>query len=264
LWNFAFGLLASFKNKLQQIAERQNLGNLRDKLRSIFEAFLTALLFGTQTIFNSGVFISLMIVPLLPYLFVLPTYMRNDPNVIRYEIESMFYPSLNVGQIILFVGLAIFTVAALQWVWYHHKKVGLFRKGLYSKIRHPQFTGIVIITLGLTIMVLISGVEDLSSPFLGMSILVLPQIVGLWFLQVLGYIGIARYEEWHLSKKFSEYAEYRNRVPFLFPIKNPKRIPETLFTVGLVSLICIILLFLPYDFIRLFTIKHLQLLLASP
>jgi steroid 5-alpha reductase family enzyme len=120
--------------------------------------------------------------------------------------------------------------------------VGLYKTGLYGKVRHPQFTGILIITMGLTVM---------SSTLGGHASL---QIVGLWLLQVLGYIAIAYYEERALTKKFSEeYKEYKRKVPFLFPIKSPKKIPELLFTLIIVIIICVILWLLPYDLIRIYS-----------
>lgn len=216
------------------------------------EILFTFLLFCTQTVFHYGLAISTMLTPLLFYLPVLFDFAVNGDE--RFTIYILgfvpFYYGVSVGQIVSCIGLAVFFIAAAQWVWYYHKKVSLFTKGLYSKIRHPQFLGIIIVTLGLTMQVLASDLNAYVYPFdKGHHAIVgWPQLVGLWFLQVLGYITIAWYEERQLSKKFSGYKDYKQQVPFLFPIKSPKKIPEILLTVLLVAVICVVVvLLLPYE-----------------
>jgi protein-S-isoprenylcysteine O-methyltransferase Ste14 len=209
--------------------------------------FFTVLLFGTQTILEAGVYISVMTVPLLPYVTAIPALLYRYPDAFYTEISLMlFWEPLIAGRIVALVGGIIFAVASIQWLWYHHKKVGLYTRGLYSKIRHPQFLGIIITSLGLTIMVLT------FDPF------PLQQLVALWFLQVLGYTAIAFFEERSLSKKFSgEYEQYRLEVPFIFPVRCPRKVPELFFTLLIFALICTILLLLPYDLIRSYSLKLL-------
>jgi protein-S-isoprenylcysteine O-methyltransferase Ste14 len=218
---------------------------VKGTVRRFFELLATALLLGTQTILHAGGFIGIMTIPLLPYLYTLA---QGDFSTIIPQIWAMFFlNTYTVGRIIMLIGVVVLFVAAGQWLWSHHKKRSLFKTGIYSKVRHPQFTGIIITTLGLTFMVLTR-----DSQYTRWT------MVGLWFLQVLGYIAIARYEEWRLSKKYSnEHNEYKQTVPFLFPIKNPKRIPETLFTILIVTVICIILLSLPYPLIRVYSSMYL-------
>ena len=219
-------------------------------MRAFFKALLTALLFGTQTVFHYGYFISVMITPLMFYLPALLNLAESKPDAFKIYVLSMvpFYYGLSAGLIIAYIGAIIFCIAGIQWIWYHHKKVSLFTRGFYSKSRHPQFLGIITVTLGLTIMVLTSGVNGyVVGTFNLDTSLGLPQLVGLWLLQVLGYIALALYEERNLFKKHTEYKEYKQQVPFLLPIKNPKRIPETLFTFVLVLGICAILFLLPYN-----------------
>jgi len=80
------------------------------------------------------------------------------------------------------------------------------------------------------------------------------QVAGLWVIQALGYIALARYEEWRLVKKYGDaYRKYRQKVPFLFPIRSPLRIPETLFTIIITVVIFAVLIFLPYDLIRMYS-----------
>lgn len=210
---------------------------LKEKVSHLLEAMLTALLFCTQTILDAGWFISVMSVPLLPYVI---GFLSGQANPER-EIQVLFFSkSVMVGRVIALIGVIVLLLAAMQWLWNHAKGGGLIKKGAYSVVRHPQFTGIIIITIGLTVMVL---TYPTGSPL---------QLAGLWLIQILGYIAIARYEEWRLLKRFGEnYRQYKRNVPFLFPIKCPYRIPETLFTILIAILIYAFLLFFPYNLIRI-------------
>ena len=184
-----------------------------------------------------------MTIPLLPYLIALPSTLYYNPHALQEEIAVMLFSKiLLAGRIVALIGVIFLAVAAVQWLWYHHKKVDLFTRGLYSKSRHPQFLGIIIISLGLTIMVLT------FQPYR------VQQLVALWFLQVLGYVTIAFFEERSLSKKFGgEYEQYRLKVPFIFPVRCPRKIPEYLFTLLIFALVCVVLLYLPYDLILYYT-----------
>lgn len=210
---------------------------LKEKVRHLLEAMLTALLFCTQTILDAGWAISVMSIPLLPYVI---GFLSGQANPER-EIQVLFFSkSVMVGRVIALIGVIVLLLAAMQWLWNHAKGGGLIKKGAYSVVRHPQFMGIIIITIGLTVMVL---TYPTGSPL---------QLAGLWLIQILGYIAIARYEEWRLLKRFGEnYRQYKRNVPFLFPIKCPHRIPETLFTILIAILIYAFLLFFPYNLIRI-------------
>jgi protein-S-isoprenylcysteine O-methyltransferase Ste14 len=213
--------------------------NVSQNIRHLLEIAFTAPLFGMQTIYNMGIFFGIMTIPLLPYVWLVLTD-SNYANAVRFNVEFMLFASKQiwVGRIIAFVGVAVLLLAAAQFLWSRYKGSGLIQSGLYSRIRHPQFTGIILITVGLTVMVATYGSYYPRSRF---------QDMGVWLLQVFGYITIAKYEDWSLLKKFGEgYRQYQQKVPFLFPIKNPKRIPETLFTILIAILIWAILFTFPF------------------
>jgi protein-S-isoprenylcysteine O-methyltransferase Ste14 len=213
---------------------------LKERVRHLFEAIFTALLFGTQTILNAGIFISIMSIPLLPYLFYFLSG-QHPLAALEFNIYVMlFAKQFWVGRAIALIGVAVLSLAVGQLLWNRHKGVVLIKTGMYSVVRHPQFFGIIIITVGLTVMVLINSTDRLF------------QIVGLWLMQILGYMAIARYEEWCLSKKIGEeYRQYKREAPFLFPVKCPSRIPEMLFTIFIAVLLSVVLTFFPYDLIRI-------------
>jgi protein-S-isoprenylcysteine O-methyltransferase Ste14 len=209
---------------------------LKEKIRHLLEAMLAAVLFSTQTILDAGWAISVMSIPLLPYLIY---FLKGQANPEREIQVLLFSKEFMVGRIIALIGFVVLLLAVIQFLWNRAGGVGLIKTGAYSVVRHPQFTGIIVVTIGLTVMVLTLGGDQL-------------QIIVLWMIQILGYISIARYEETHLLKRFGEnFRRYKRDVPFIFPIKCPSRIPETLFTILIAALICCFLLFFPYNLIRI-------------
>ena len=220
------------------------MSNVSQKIRHLFEALLTVLLFGMQTIFDMGVWMGIMSMPMLPYVWLVLTD-RNYTNAFLFNVEFMlFAKNYWVGRIIALIGVVVLLLALAQFIWSQYKGIEFVQSGLYSRIRHPQFTGIIIITIGLTVMIATNGNYYPRSKF---------QDMNLWLLQVLGYMTIAKYEDWKLLKKLGDnYRQYSQKIPFLFPIKNPKRIPEILFTILIALLIWLILLIFPfYNLIRI-------------
>lgn len=74
----------------------------------------------------------------------------------------------------------------------------------------------------------------------------------LWLVQVAGYIGLAKYGEKHLKKKFPEqFHHYKYDVAFIFPIKCSTKIPESLFTLLIALVISLIFLTFPFHLLRI-------------
>jgi protein-S-isoprenylcysteine O-methyltransferase Ste14 len=217
---------------------------LSDKVQRFIELLFAFLLFGTQTILNAGVFISIMSIPLLPYLFYALSG-QYSIGAIETEVWAMlFLDTFLVGRIIALVGVAVLLVAAAQLIWSRRKHAPFTTTGAYSVVRHPQFTGIIVVTFGLSVMVLTNSTGRLF------------QVAGLWLLQILGYIMLAKFEEWRLTKKLGDsYYNYKRKVSFLFPMKRPQRLPELLFTIFIAILLFTVLLVLPYEQIRIYSSK---------
>jgi protein-S-isoprenylcysteine O-methyltransferase Ste14 len=219
--------------------------NLKNTLKVAFKVIVAAVwMLGTQVISIAG-FMGFMVMPLLLWVLVLP-----NNSYATYELSGIFLGGISVSGIIFYSGFIIFCASLIQWFWYRHKKEKFFTKGLYSKVRHPQFLGIILVSLGLTVGLLtIIDNWDLVTPFLRLPhwSLSMNELIGLWFLQVLGYIAFALVEERGLSKKFPEFKDYKQKVPLLLPVKKPKMIPEAVFTIMLVLVVCAILFLLPYN-----------------
>jgi protein-S-isoprenylcysteine O-methyltransferase Ste14 len=78
----------------------------------------------------------------------------------------------------------------------------IITNGVFSIVRHPVYLGSILAILGLIIMTL--------------SLLSLV----IWFITVIFYYYISRYEENLLIARFGkEYEDYMKKVPMLFPVR---------------------------------------------
>jgi ABC-type antimicrobial peptide transport system permease subunit len=65
-------------------------------------------------------------------------------------------------------------------------------------------------------------------------------------------VAIARYEERHLFGDFGEeYRQYKQKVPFLFPVRCPGGISEMVFTILIAIVICVVFALFPFYLIRI-------------
>jgi protein-S-isoprenylcysteine O-methyltransferase Ste14 len=86
------------------------------------------------------------------------------------------------------------------WEQVYRAEGRLVTDGVYAWVRHPQYTGIFVITLGFMI----------QWPTLA-TLILWPFVIGM-------YVQLARREEQDVLKEFPvEYAEYRESTPMFFP-----------------------------------------------
>jgi protein-S-isoprenylcysteine O-methyltransferase Ste14 len=118
---------------------------------------------------------------------------------------SLSYPVYAIGLVALFLGFLILAVAALalgKGLTAHpipSKKGELVVSGLYRFVRHPIYTGVLLIGISLTL----SG---------GLF----PHIIFLVLLYLLLWYK-ARFEEQLLAARYREYADYASRTGRFFP-----------------------------------------------
>ncbi|MGB9683454.1 MAG: methyltransferase family protein [Candidatus Bathyarchaeales archaeon] len=172
----------------------------------MIEALSTFFLCLFQYVPVAGPWHGLMIFPLAFYVFgsfwSLPEFREQQLYLFLFEPRLMF------GRVVALIGFSIFLAAFAQLLKARRK--GLLTGGLYSVVRHPQYFGLITMTLGLTIM---------SIQWLGWN----PNVVLVWLIEVFGYILLANCEERFLLKKYErEYNEYIQRVPFIFPVSLSK------------------------------------------
>lgn len=117
--------------------------------------------------------------------------------------ETGMLISMIFGYTLLFIGIGLF-IQGWRELYRAHRQNRLATTGLYSLVRHPQYTGLFIGLFG-------EGVIHWPTMF---SVALFPIIV-------LIYVLLARREEKRMIEMFGEtYRAYRRRVPMFLPRLN--------------------------------------------
>lgn len=183
-----------------------------------------------------GVWAGLMTLPFASYLVLTFT---NLPNSIMSMLEFFFWPTpfLVLERAVIIVGL-LTLVCSVVYLSIKRRK-GLVTSGPYSLVRHPQYLGMILSTIGLTSW----SVWILTHTF-GIGFLSPSQTIVVWFIELLAYIFLAHIEELFLSRKYGEtFEEYRRQAPFLMPfIKTNRRYLDVLVSILIPSILLLILI----------------------
>ena len=198
------------------------------KIRHVIEGLISAFLFAIQSVPLSRTSSALhtitsMLTPLAVYLFSLRWV---SPDFLAQIDFIMFSERLVLGRVVAVTGFIVFLLACVQLLRRNGKIV---TTGLYSVVRHPQYFGIIVVTLGITTMSIQSGFGGADN------------VVPVWLIQVLGYVLLAAYEEQHLMNEYKqEYQRYKQKVSFIFPVPATK-IPEPLLSLALALVVAFLL-----------------------
>jgi len=120
--------------------------------------------------------------------------------------ETGMLISMVLGYALLFIGIGVF-IQGWRALYRARQQDQLITTGLYSLVRHPQYTGLFIGLFG-------EGIVHWPTLF---SIILLPVIV-------LAYALLARSEEKRVTEQFGEeYLAYQRQVPMFIPRKNQWR-----------------------------------------
>lgn len=212
---------------MKKAKEKKQMG----KIRHVIEALISVFLFVFQRIPLSSTSdvlhtISAMLTPLAVYLFSLRWA---SPDFLGQIDFILFSEKIMFGRIVAITGFIVF-LAACATLLRVRRKEKIVTTRLYSVVRHPQYFGIIVVTLGITIMSLQSGFGGAEN------------VVLIWLIQVLGYVMLAAYEERHLMNEHKEeYQQYKQKVSFIFPVPAATEIPEPLLSLALALVIAFLL-----------------------
>ena len=169
------------------------------------------------------VWTGLMTLPFAVHLVMIFTNLRVNLPILVSEFLS---PFLIPEKIFIIIGLLtiIYSVIHLQL----SKRKGLVTSGPYRVVRHPQYVGMVITTLGFTSW----SIWWLKNTF-GIGFLNPFQTVFLWHIELFAYILLANIEEHYLIGKYGEtFENYKIQVPFFIPLlKTENKLYETLISI---------------------------------
>jgi len=163
-----------------------------------------------------GGWVGLMTLPFATYLIM---FFTNLPVSLVDVLSAFFspFPILIPERAFVIIGLLIlvYSVSYLKI----KKKEGLVTSGPYRLVRHPQYLGMILSTLGFTSW----SVWILNNTF-GIGFLSPSQTIGVWFIELLAYIFLAHIEELFLSKNYGEpFEDYKRQVPLLIPFFKTNR-----------------------------------------
>lgn len=156
----------------------------------------------------------LMTLPFAGYLIVIFT---NLPVNLPRAMAEFLVPFAIPEKAFIIIGLLILVCSTVYLIT--KRKEGLVTSGPYRLIRHPQYFGMIILTLGLTSW----SVWILNNTF-GIGFLTPSWTIGVWFIELFAYILLASIEEQYLSRNYGEsFENYKSQVPFLIPFLKAKR-----------------------------------------
>ena len=107
-----------------------------------------------------------------------------------------------LGDLVMVIGIVLVVVG---WRKIYHAKDMFITDGIYKYIRHPQYAGIILGTLGMLIH--------------------WPTLITLlmWPVLIIAYYYLVKREEKELEAKFGEsYLEYKRKTPMFLPALNLK------------------------------------------
>jgi len=200
-----------------------------ERIRSGFLKVVGYLVPLVQSLPPLGVWTGLMTLPFASYLIMV---FANLPVNLPRALSDFFVPFLIPEKALVIIGLLVlgYSVAYLKV----KKKEGLVTSGPYRVVRHPQYLGMILLTLGLT-----SWSVWILNNFFGLGFLTSTQTIGVWFIELFAYILLAYIEEEYLSRDYGEsFENYKRQVPSFIPfLKTNRRALDILISISIPAIL---------------------------
>jgi len=153
----------------------------------------------------------------LPFASYLILTFTNLPANLPRALSEFFVPFIILEKTFITIGLLILVYSVVYLKV--KRKEGLVTSGPYQLVRHPQYLGMILSTLGFTSW----SVWILNNTF-GIGFLSPSQTIGVWFIELFAYILLTHIEELFLSRNYREtFEDYKSQVPLLIPFFKTSR-----------------------------------------
>jgi protein-S-isoprenylcysteine O-methyltransferase Ste14 len=185
-------------------------------MRSWFLRFAGYLVPLVQSLPALGGWVGLMTLPFATYLVL---FFTNLP-VSLFDVLSAFFtpsPVPILDRAFIIIGLLILAYSVVYLTI--KKREGLVTSGPYKVVRHPQYLGMILTTVGFT-----SWSVWILNNTRGIGFLSSSQTIGVWFIELFAYILLALIEELFLSRNYGKiFSDYKSQVPFFIPFLRTNR-----------------------------------------
>ncbi|MFX0152042.1 MAG: methyltransferase family protein, partial [Candidatus Hodarchaeota archaeon] len=175
-----------------------------------------------------------------PVILLLSALASNLPTSITEAYVSFFnFNEVFFGKVLIIISIVIIIYSVVYLA--ANKKQGLVTTGPYRFIRHPQYLGFLLLTIGFT-----GWSYFYITSFFGTSWLSAEETVALWYLELLAYIVLAVIEDQYLLKKFGpEYVSYKSNTPLLIPFLKTGKL-DSLISMITFSIILFVVIQFPF------------------
>jgi protein-S-isoprenylcysteine O-methyltransferase Ste14 len=167
----------------------------------------------------------------LPFALSIITILSNIKLHLPILLREFFSPFLIPEKVLITVGILLIVYSRI--IMQTSKRKGLVTSGPYGLVRHPQYLGMILTTLGFTSW----SIWWLRNTF-GIGFLNPSQTTLLFFFELFAYIFLANIEERYLVENYGEsYLDYIAHVPFFIPVlQTGNKTQETVITVSIPSI----------------------------
>jgi protein-S-isoprenylcysteine O-methyltransferase Ste14 len=195
-------------------SESSRLRHNNERMKRIKESVTGAVAYFMPLVMSApGFYMGLMTVPFLVYLITVIIGLPTTQEPVAYLLLGG--SPLDNGLLSLSLAFLLYSVVFL----WHKKSKGLVTTGPYRVVRHPQYLGLIVFTAVLTSR----SVWILQNTF-GIGLFSVPETIAIWFLMVFVYVGLAVFEERHLSIVFKDkWPDYIMGTGFLMPFVASQR-----------------------------------------
>ncbi len=228
-------LIDQLSSMVNKVKTSGNVVEGKDKIVSILTGISGYLILLLQQLPGIWIWVPLMAAPV--FLFLGALFVNIPARITDIFQGLLSTDEIVLGKYVIILGL-ILTIFSIIYLGIK-KRRGLVTSGLYRFIRHPQYTGFILLTIGFTGW----SYYYITHTF-GMSWISAELTIGLWYIEMILYFILAFVEEKHLTSIFgSDYTNYKRETPSFLPFIKKDLINYVVSVIGFSLLFFLVIQF---------------------